>query len=172
MQVTPEPGGGEPGAGDPTTGMGLVQAFGSALSSLMGGLSSALQFILGLPEVASFPTGEVWDAFKGWVMTVFRDFQQWVVETFHPKTPTSSARWRPSARPCRRCSAAWSARRRSSFRGSSAGVGMGSTFQERLTAFLNEVKNRFVEIATFCSTRSWMPTCWPRSRRSATPWAG
>jgi len=143
----------EPGdePGDPTTSMGLVQTFGSALSGLMGGLSSALQLALGFPEAASFPAGEVWDNFKGWVMLVFAEFQTWVVETFHPEDPDEFG---PVASFGQAMQAVFGGlvSALEFFQGIVGWVGMGSTFQERLTLFLDEVKARFVEIATFVET--------------------
>lgn len=149
LAVIPTEPGGEPG--DPTTSMGLVQTFGSALSGLMGGLSSALQLALSFPQAASFPTSEVWDNFKGWVMLVFAEFQTWVVETFHPEDPDEFG---PVASFGSAMQAVFGGlvSALEFFQGIVGWVGMGSTFQERLTLFLDEIKARFTEIAAFVET--------------------
>lgn len=150
LAAIPTEPGGEPG--DPNTSMGLVSAFGSALSGLMGGLASALEFALSFPQVGSFPAGEVWENFKGWVMLVFEQFQTWVTETFHPEDPDEFG---PVASFGSAMQAVFGGlvSALEFFQGIVGWVGMGSTFQERLTLFLNEIKARFTEIATFVTTQ-------------------
>lgn len=59
---------------------GAIVGFGNALGALMNGLAAALALATSLP--ATWVTPDSWRAFRGWVQSVFLQFNGWVSENF------------------------------------------------------------------------------------------
>lgn len=63
----------------------LIGKFATALGSLFGGLSSALQFVSSLPAMWAIPAS--WEPFKTWLFTVFEQFYNWANSWGTPPVP-------------------------------------------------------------------------------------
>ena len=74
------------------TGLSTLGLFSTGLSNLMGGLKSALDVALALPDTTwETPNPTTWAAFTGWVKDVFTEFYTWANQTVYIGTPDGKA---------------------------------------------------------------------------------